>query len=47
MTHARNVWILIALEVVRLNTGWSREDVARYCYGDIAHRIIRSQLYGV
>lgn len=35
MTHARNVWLCIALEVVRINTGWNRNDVIRYCLSDL------------
>lgn len=35
MTHARNVWLVIALEVVRRNTGWTRNDVIRFCLSDL------------
>lgn len=42
MTHARNIWVAIALEVIRKNTGWNREDVARYCS---VHVIQRSMGY--
>ena len=36
MTHARNVWVAIALESVRRSTGWSHADVVRYIGADLA-----------
>jgi len=40
MTHARNIWVAIALEVLRKNMGWRREDVVKYCLADIVRRAL-------
>jgi hypothetical protein len=40
MTHARNIWVAIALEVLRKNLGWSRKDVVKYCLADIVGRAL-------
>lgn len=42
MSHARNVWVAIALEALRNHLGWSRRDVATYCGGDV----VRMSIHG-